>query len=1330
MGSTGPLRRIGREGDGGMTSSSDDGEESTRPTGRRGLESEVLLARARSRMLGMPQPATVGRYRVIERLGSGGMGVVYSARDDELDRNIAIKILRGDLQSGSGKQRLIREAQAMAKLSHPNVVHVYEVGHHGDQVFLAMEHIAGRTLRAWCEEGNRGWREIIAMHLQAGEGLAAAHDAGLVHRDYKMDNVLVGNDERPRVLDFGLARPECDASTLTDLARVEQMPIDPADISEHGGPSLTMTGVAMGTPAYMAPEQLLAERIDARVDQFAFCVSLYEALYGHRPFPGSTMTQLIAATRTDKPIAIDPRRFGVPREVHDAILRGMRRDRTERHASMTALIEALRKPLLTRTDRRQRTRFVGLAAGVLAVGIAGAIAMQREDTPVADAPPVDASQERLQSILDASDLPPLVPTPLPGDPTGVTVHRLDNGLTVYIAPQPGEPHIETKIVIRADRSDEPLGHAGLASLAISTMAMGSRRLGTLDFAAEQPYLDQQLELLDQLARTTEPAERERILAEVDAAYRASAHLVVPGEAMVVGNALGFSHMLHELHHHSVLSATVPRNRFATWAELWAEPLREPVLRGFANVVAEEVERAREDAEYTQPFFAARRHLVAADGIHSDVTTTFEHARTFPHRDVMQFLERYYRPNNTAVVLVGDITAVEALPVLERAFGSWEPAELPEKAWIDRPLPKEPIVEKITDAGPPAAVLAFPLPPAHRSDRGDFEALGNALNGQDGLLASLLVATGEASWTEAFVEDRTLFLLAMTRPESDPEQGERALRKALADIADEKIPDALWDAAIARQELEASRWAISPAALADTIAVSFAQRRAWGDVSAELGRPATREQLAATARTLLGRGAVAVHVDNGPPFRLEGDPIDVAQAPKAAAGQHSALAQQLLAQPAAELEPQFLAPGRDYQTFQYGAGRVVVAPEDSPIFRVSWTWPIGVDREPLACDALRAKVDSRHDWPGLRGLEILDSCASNISRIEVVGVEARFEEVWPALRAFLVSNELPLPNAQAHLDEVVARREQARREPYAKLEAAHALALRGEHSIDAQLPRDGAMRELDPRRLSAALERVQSVDPDIAYVGPRHQLLLDNLPPASRVDAPREPLRFRDLDRTTVFVVDAPDQPDVLMRVSAPVPRGEQSAVLAELFEQFVHGEPERMSGVAGLTVYPLGPRGLGNGRIAHHFEVRASVGDAVHGIENVLARLRRPRTADAFARAHKRAEAAYRAARSAPRLVPFELQRWIDRGWDRDPKFTNWLALASVDLGEFDRYAETVGTAPLAIVIVGDLAQLDRAALARLGRVVEIDPMDLLRDPGLSDVLVVDTIDDCNCIDE
>ncbi len=310
----GPVRRQGEAGE--------DGD----------VESRRMFAKVNERLFGMPSaPVRIGRYRVVDRIGAGAMGVVYSAVDERLGRKLAIKLLHESFNGDpTGRARLLREAQAMARLRHENVVLVYDVGTHGDgdeQVFIAMELVEGRTLDKWQREAPRGHEEVLSRYLQAGKALAAAHRAGVLHRDFKPENVLVDAAGRVRVLDFGLAR------ALAGPAEG-----DPADsLSEP----LTRTGSILGTPAYMAPEQLRGEPTDARADQFSFCVALYEALYGERPFGSVPRFTAVEITHVPK----DSR---VPAPLRRVLLRGLADVPDDRHADMDALLAALRPPARSR----------------------------------------------------------------------------------------------------------------------------------------------------------------------------------------------------------------------------------------------------------------------------------------------------------------------------------------------------------------------------------------------------------------------------------------------------------------------------------------------------------------------------------------------------------------------------------------------------------------------------------------------------------------------------------------------------------------------------------------------------------------------------------------------------------------------------------------------------------------------------------------------------------------------------------------------------------------------------------------------------------------------
>ncbi len=315
--------------------------------------------------LDSPRPgAKLGRFHIIEPIGEGGMGMVFAAHDDRLDRKVALKVIRGDGDEGR-RARMFREAQALAKLSHPNVVAIYEVGERADQLYIAMELIDGPTLRAWVRD--RPAAEVLSMYLQAGRGVAAAHAHGLVHRDFKPDNVMVGRDEdgrgRARVLDFGLARLHDGAPTpeASDSGDDERPP--PSGLSSGDGlhGPLTITGTRLGTPAYMAPEQFLGGPVDARTDQFSFCVSLYEALYGERPFEGRR-EQVLARNITEGRLRSAPRGSTVPAWLRKALCRGLATAADDRFASMDALLAALgRDP----ARRRWAWRAVGLGAVVV-----------------------------------------------------------------------------------------------------------------------------------------------------------------------------------------------------------------------------------------------------------------------------------------------------------------------------------------------------------------------------------------------------------------------------------------------------------------------------------------------------------------------------------------------------------------------------------------------------------------------------------------------------------------------------------------------------------------------------------------------------------------------------------------------------------------------------------------------------------------------------------------------------------------------------------------------------------------------------------------------------
>ncbi|MEM9459484.1 MAG: tetratricopeptide repeat protein [Myxococcota bacterium] len=321
----------------------------------------------RARAVEVAVGTTIGRFVIDERIGAGGMGQVFRAHDPQLERAVALKVLHHHTDD-QDRVRLSREAQAMAALNHPNIVPIFDVGTvtisgSKSSMFIAMELVEGQTLDRWCHGRRRRRRldEILAVFRGAGDGLRAAHEAGLVHRDFKPSNVMIDRNGRARVLDFGLARAMVGAASDTNSAYEVEQSLSRSVLSD----SMTMTGLVVGTPAYMAPEQHAGQELDPRCDQYAFCVTLWEAIYGWRPFGGDDLKALYAAKRAGRPrVSAMPRQ---PRALRRIFARGLAADPDARFETMAALLRQLET---VRPRPRRWPVMVGAGGATLGLAVA------------------------------------------------------------------------------------------------------------------------------------------------------------------------------------------------------------------------------------------------------------------------------------------------------------------------------------------------------------------------------------------------------------------------------------------------------------------------------------------------------------------------------------------------------------------------------------------------------------------------------------------------------------------------------------------------------------------------------------------------------------------------------------------------------------------------------------------------------------------------------------------------------------------------------------------------------------------------------------------------
>ncbi len=427
------------------------------------------------------------RYKINRKLGAGGMGVVYEALDMNLHRVVALKVLKladeDPTQLAEAANRLVREARTMAVLSHKNVVTVYDVGMHGMQVYVAMQLVDGVTLRKWLSAQPRKTSDILKVVCEAGAGLAAAHRARLVHRDFKPDNVLVSKRGSVRVTDFGLARRANFASGAPEDHRGMERTSTPKVIDNLSVESVTRSGAVLGTPAYMPPEQSEGRPCDARADQFSFCVTVWEAVYGTRPFEGNSWSQLYSNLVAGNIIEPDPRKR-VPRQIQKALRRGLSVEPADRFATMDELLDILQTGI-----KRPRN---WLRYGVIPIASAAAAGLITTVVLKQDAPSATPAP---QGPLVVNVTTPPAPTPAPPAPA-ISTQPIEAtapppadpapAIAKPDAPKSDAPKSDAKADTRADKRRKQPGAAATTSTTSSTTMPAGSATTTTEPVVETP----------------------------------------------------------------------------------------------------------------------------------------------------------------------------------------------------------------------------------------------------------------------------------------------------------------------------------------------------------------------------------------------------------------------------------------------------------------------------------------------------------------------------------------------------------------------------------------------------------------------------------------------------------------------------------------------------------------------------------------------------------------------------------------------------------------------------------------------------------------------------
>jgi predicted Zn-dependent peptidase len=1206
----------------------------------------------------------VGRYTVLEQLGAGAMGAVYLASDPELGRRVAIKLLSS---RGGDDHRLLDEARALAKLQHPNVVAIHDVGRWDGRVYIAMEHVAGRSLDGWLDQ-HTGWRDRLDAFRQAALGLAAAHRAGIVHHDVKPSNIMAGDDGRVRLVDFGLARSS----------------------TPEGG-----SGSGGGTPRYMSPEQRRGLPADARTDQFSLCVAMYEALFTGHPFEGDTAEQRhesVLAGRLRTPAANE-----VPAAMRDAILKGLACDPAERHASMDELLAAIAPPPPPR-----RTWLVGATIAFAAIaGVGAAFGMRSHPAAALPAKPAG----KYDAILAASHLPPELKQPLPGDVIGVTVHHLSNGLTVYISPNHDTPRLHASIRIRAGQGDGP----GVAMLAMGATQRGSEKIGTTDWAKEKPLLDQIRADYVKREATRDPAQRTAIDADIaKLSTQASQYEILGDHDRVIQDFGMHFNGAATQRDATVFLVDIPSNRLDAWAELEADRFAHPVLRQFRMLVAETAHYTEEEDNdpYSKLQDIALPILFGHKGIGFDYAKSRQVIETEPYLATEKFLHDYYAPNNADLVLSGDVDPVTALPILERAFAQWEPRAVPERTIPDL-QPVAPRTIDVPTTGWRGVAYHWALPRVAEDD----PAL---LTVKFMLSRDLQLANNREEMVAPYIGGFQISVASLAGESLDDTQ--HVLDRVLARIVDGTFTDAELESANrdmrifnATQDRENGtrdlairniRVPLHP----PTWAAEVARREAESKI--------TRADIARLSTELFKTPHLTFRADKG---AVERPPLASFTLPETHfpnARSKAGLA--LVNRDVVQVQPKYLMAGADYNERDTDGGHLIVKQDvKSTRFELEVRWPVGTDALPLICaNMLSRATDLTPRWYQDAFLSVEPACESRFVVLRLMGMDeqlpealdylyARFDEPSPASWE---NNRKDLERALASATATSGWIQNVAQE--VALFGGQSLSKVDRSALVGKTPADGAR----------AGEQLRHVPRWVGYTGPRSldevEKVLPRLVRSGKVPQQKQKVLLRE---PRVILVDAhalSDTANVSLLYGVDHVNDPAQQLRLNLLTAYWSGDLHPLNdALRGNSLFSADVVGSQDPRDpgAIAFRLKTTPKDAPQAIADTLhAVFEAPHDAAILTRAKAARDEGQRNDWIGYDEVVNRLIQWRMLGESGDPRIAFHEQWAKVGMPELDAVTAELRHAPHTIVIWGNLAGLDRAALAEYGKLEDLTPAQLL----------------------
>lgn len=935
-------------------------------------------------------------------------------------------------------------------------------------------------------------------------------------------------------------------------------------------------------------------------------------------------------------------------------------------------------------------------------------------------------------ILAQSNLPEPLAAPLPGDPLGVTIHRLSNGLTVYISTDRQTPRFSAWVAVRAGSRHDPPNSTGLAHYLEHMLFKGTDELGTLDAAAERAHLERIAALYNDLRATADPARRGEIMAAIDAETQASAKYAIPNELDQLYAKLGVRQLnAFTSDEQTVYIADVPSNRFASWARVEAERFRDPRFRLFypeLEAVYEEKNISLDDPR-DRVFETMNRALFPQHPYGTQPTIGLaEHLKTPAYADMVAYFRRWYVPNNIAIMLAGDVDAKAALPVLEQYFGAWQPRPL--EAPTAAPLP--PVagrqLHELTAQGEAEVYLSWQTASANHADEPALAVLDWLMdNATAGLINVELVLSQKLPRAGSFptnhIESGSWTMYGTAREGQSLEEVEALLLGVVEKVKAGDFTQADLDAVVLNAEIREMRETESNWARVAKMTDAYVHHTPWPAAArrSEVLRKVTREDVMRVAGQYLTGDFVAVYRKKGahtPPKMDKPKITPVAIDP----ARKSKFAADVLEMPASAVEPEWLKEGAHYARRKLPAGDLVIVPNRvNELFSLMYHFDFGYSQSPLVCEALELMEQSGTGKLGpaelkrklyAMGTTVRVHCDEDSIALAIEGIDRNLEESVALLDGWLRKPALRQDTWDKLVANTISQRKDETEDPESIAAALTAYARRGERSEYLTAPANQTLRRTRIAPLGRLLAGLPDTRHRTFYFGPRADA--EKVVAVGRRHRPAPastPRTYRKVDGTRIFFVE---KETAQSQISIALPKGplpREDRPLSKLFTEYVGG------GMGALIFQEIREaRGLAYGAWGYHSMGRRPVDQSaviagmgtqadktVEALRTMLELLRNlPVQGARLGTAKQTLDEEYRSARFLPRQVPSLVLAWDDLGEPEDPRPGNWKVIQAAGEAELARFAERFREGDLIISVMGDASRIDLEALAKIAPIEKV----------------------------